>query len=316
MCVILYTEINGKKILVKNRDRAYKASVKIIHEIVNGIEVAYLKDEISGWIEGMNSEGIGIINSTLSSHDSKEPGKKLQKKGNVIFNLLINNKSNEKFYDIINNAKKDYILEGHTLLCHDNDMYHIENTLDNNFIKERLDKPSVYSNYGIRKKDAGYTTCIKGLSTFLRADITRDQLKKNKINSEDDLINILNSNYVNIDPRFHPYRDKHYTIKKIGGLRPKKVKISTTSQIVLNMTDKEFMYYNDVNHCKIEYVNKLPRDYVAKIRIIIKETEKNLKNKRKVFTKKYLRKVYKRFECRDTLRFLKRLNRNLTRRRK
>jgi hypothetical protein len=317
MCVILYTEINGKKILVKNRDRAYKPKVKIIHEIVNGIEVAYLKDESTGWIEGMNANGTGILNSTLSSHDSKEPSKKLKKKGNVIYNSLINNKSNRNFYDIINNAQKDYILEGHTLLCHDNDIYHIENTLKNNFVAERIDKPSVYSNYGIRIKDAGYTKCIKGLSTFLRADITRNQLRKNKIKSEDDLINLLNTNYINIDPRFHPYRDKHYTIKKVRGLDPKKVKISTTGQILLNMTDKEFMYYTDVNQSKkIEYINKLPRDYLPNIRIIIKETEKNLKNKRKVFTRKYLRKVYKKFECKDTRRFLKKRNKNYTRRRK
>ena len=316
MCVILYTKINGKKILVKNRDRAYKPEVKIIHEIVNGIEVAYLKDESTGWIEGMNADGTGILNSTLSSHDSKEPSKKLKKKGNVIYNSLINNRSNKNFYDIINDAEKEYILEGHTLLAHDDDIYHIENTLDNNFIAERLDKPSVYSNYGIRIKDAGYTKCIKGLSTFLRADIMREELKENKIKSEDDLINLLNSNYVNIDPRFHPYRDKYYTIKKVKGLNPKKVKISTTGQILLNMTDKEFIYYTDINNSrKIEYYNRLPREYVPKIRIIIKETEKNLKNKRKVFTKKYLRNVYKRFQCKETRRFLKR-NKNFTRRNK
>lgn len=307
MCVILYTKINGKKVMVKNRDRAYKPDVKIIHEIINGIEVAYLKDESTGWIEGMNSEGTGILNSTLSSHDSKEPSKKLKKKGNVIYNSLTNNKQDRNFYDIINDAKKEYILEGHTLLYHDDKIYHIENTLDNNFVAEKIDRPSVYSNYGIRIKDAGYTKCIKGLSTFLRADIMREELKQNKLKSEDDLINLLNTNYTNIDPRFHPYRDKHYTIRKVKGLNPKKVKISTTGQILLNMTDKEFIYYSDVNQSKkIEYINKLPRDYVPQLRIIIKETEKNLKNKRKIFSRKYLRNVYKKYECKETRRFIRR----------
>jgi hypothetical protein len=316
MCVILYTKINGKKIMVKNRDRAYKPDVKIIHEIVNGIEVAYLKDESTGWIEGMNAEGTGILNSTLSSHDSKEPSKKLKKKGNVIYDSLTNNKPDRNFYDIINDAKKEYILEGHTLLYHNDEIYHIENTLTNNFVAEKITKPSVYSNYGIRIKDAGYTKCIKGLSTFLRADIMREELKQNKLKSEDDLINLLNTNYINIDPRFHPYRDKHYTIRKVNGLNPKKVKISTTGQILLNMTDKEFIYYADVNQSKkIEYINKLPRDYVPHLRIIIKETEKNLKNKRKIFSRKYLRNVYKKYECKETRRFIKK-HKNLTRRQK
>lgn len=124
MCVILYTEINGKKILAKNRDRAYKPEVRIIHEIVNGIEIAYLKDENTGWIEGMNGEGTGIVNSTLNSFDSKTNStKKLKKKGNVIYNALINDKSEKNFYDIIKNAKNDYVLEGHTLLCHENDIF-------------------------------------------------------------------------------------------------------------------------------------------------------------------------------------------------
>ena len=50
MCVIVYTEIDGKKILAKNRDRPYKPDMEIIHKIVNGIEIAYIRDKISGWI--------------------------------------------------------------------------------------------------------------------------------------------------------------------------------------------------------------------------------------------------------------------------
>lgn len=88
MCVILYTEINGKKILAKNRDRAYKPNIKIIHEIVNGIEVAYLKDENSGWIEGMNADGVGIVNSTLNSADSKHNSKKkILKKKEMLYTI-------------------------------------------------------------------------------------------------------------------------------------------------------------------------------------------------------------------------------------
>lgn len=65
MCVILYTEIDGKKILFKNRDLPYKPYIEIIHEIVDGTELAYIRDKKTGWIEGMNDQNIGIINSTM-----------------------------------------------------------------------------------------------------------------------------------------------------------------------------------------------------------------------------------------------------------
>ena len=71
MCVIAYTVIDGKQILVKNRDRSYKPEMEVVHEIVNGIEVAYIRDRFTGWIEGMNEHGVGLVNSTLSFTDGK-----------------------------------------------------------------------------------------------------------------------------------------------------------------------------------------------------------------------------------------------------
>ena len=61
------------KCLFKNRDRNYKPNIRIYHELVNGTEVLYLKDEVTGWCEGMNEYGIGIINSALAvGLDEKE----------------------------------------------------------------------------------------------------------------------------------------------------------------------------------------------------------------------------------------------------
>ena len=80
MCVILCTKIDGKQILAKNRDRTYKPLIEIIHEIVNGIEVAYIKDKNSGWIEGINENKFGLVNSTLSRMDGKIKNKRIVKK--------------------------------------------------------------------------------------------------------------------------------------------------------------------------------------------------------------------------------------------
>ena len=105
MCVILYTKINGKIILAKNRDRIYKPSIEIIHEIIDGIEIVYIKDKQSGWIEGMNSLGFGLVNATLDVKDSKNKTFKTKKhrskyKSNKIFQTLSQNKKSKIFYTL------------------------------------------------------------------------------------------------------------------------------------------------------------------------------------------------------------------------
>ena len=216
-----------------------------------------------------------------------------------MYNALINNDSNANILTVIKNAKTNYILEGHTLLFKDNEIFHIENNKKNFFIAEKINKyPLVFSNYGVQLKGEGYTTCKKGMSAFLRSEIVKHELKENKISSLDDLSKLMNHNYKNINPRFHPYRDKFITMKKNKHIEPKNIVVSTTGQLILNMTDKELIYYTDIhNSDKVTYINKLPRDYLPKIRIIIKETEKRINHPKKIFTKKFLRKVENRFYC-------------------
>ena len=107
----------------------------------------------------------------------------------------------------------------------------------------------------------------------------------------------MNRNYTNIDPRFHPYRDKATTLKRVKYIDDKQIFINTTGQLILNITDNKLIYYTDTNNTKnVTYLNKLPRDYIPKIQIIIKKSKKNLKP-RKIFTKKYMKKIHKRFNC-------------------
>jgi hypothetical protein len=300
MCVILCTEINGKQILAKNRDRNYKPIIEIIHEIINGIEVAYIKDKKSGWIEGMNENGFGLVNSTLSILDGKINRTRLSKKKNLIFKALTEKHIGDNFYDIINNPKNNYTLEGHTILFYDNQLIHFENNKKNEFVAEKIKNNNVYSNYGVNLKKEGFTKCNKGMSAFLRANIVKEELKHHKINTIDDLANLMNTNYKNINPRFHPYRSKQYSRKKNRG-SPSNFNVSTTGQIVFNMTDLILTYYTDINNSKmVKYINRLPSDYTPKIRIIIKETEKQIKNPKKIFTKKYLNDVEERFDCSKT----------------
>lgn len=65
MCVIIYYKQNNN-ILIKNRDTKHMPNIQIIHEIINNIEIVYMHDILTDWIEGINEYGFSIINSSLN----------------------------------------------------------------------------------------------------------------------------------------------------------------------------------------------------------------------------------------------------------
>ena len=301
MCVILFTKINGKTILAKNRDQVHKPEIELIHEIVNGTEIAYIRDKKTEWIEGMNEDGRSIVNATLNINEGKIFKKfKQSYKKNKIYNILTSKKNKDELDVYIKKTNdKGYTFEGNTILVNDNNVYHIEN-IKNVFLIEKIYKPVVYTNHGINIRHAGFTKGKKGLSSFLRRKMIENELKCNKdVDLYDDFVeNVMNINYTNVDPRFHSYRDKKLSLKMSKNSKDKTQRfISTTGQLILNITDKEFVYYTDVNNSQnINYINKLPSNYVPKIRVIIKETEKRVQVKKKAFTRKYLNNLYNKFD--------------------
>jgi hypothetical protein len=310
MCVILFANINGQKILAKNRDRAYKPSIEIIHEIVNGLEVAYIRDKEKGWIEGMNEYGNAMVNSTLSSN--KLDSQKRNVKKNKMYSALIEKDEKSFFHKLLKNDTSDLLLEGHTLIINNNNVYHLENNIHNSYNLENVTENSAFTNHGINLKNEGYQSGKKGLSSFLRKKIVEKEMKElNSIKTCDEKIiydkisSVLNKDYKNIDPRFHPYRDKKTTVKRIPKLSLDQIFINTSGQLLLNTTNKDFVYYRDINNSeKVEYVNKLPKGYNPQIRVIIKETQKEIEKDSeptKIFTKEYLKKLYKRFDIKESL---------------
>jgi hypothetical protein len=302
MCVILYTTLNGKTILAKNRDRTYKPKIQIIHEIVNGIEMVYFKDMETNWMEGLNEKGTAMVNSSLYNpnavsvrHRVREDPDYLKHhttKGNVFHNILCEKESIDNF---LKQDRYFKMIEGHTLLVAKGKCYQIEETEDEFSIKPNHKNNVVLSNHG-EDTDAGYRTGKKGVSSFLRQKIVEQELKK--VKNDDQLLSVMNKNYSNIDPRFHPYRSKQLTKKHNPTLTGKHLKfVRTTSQLLLNITDLEFVYYNDAsNEKKVTFINKLPQYYVPKIKVTIHETVKSLTPKYKIFDAKYLNGVYKKFD--------------------
>ena len=64
-CIIVSKKFGNDMVLAKNRDRAYKPEIEIVHTLINGVEVVYLHDITTDWSEGMNEYGIGIVNASL-----------------------------------------------------------------------------------------------------------------------------------------------------------------------------------------------------------------------------------------------------------
>jgi hypothetical protein len=322
MCVIIYTKINGKQYLIKNRDRTYNPNIEVIHEIINGIEIVYIYDLITGWREGMNELGIGLVNSSLSSSDDinksifervkKNPNYlktrqgKRKLKGESNYEILIDPKFKNKIANCIQHDICYGITSGHTLLVIENNIYHIEkynNNKERDFflIKLNKDKNIVLTNHGIHGNGG-----LKGhsaVSSFLRKDIIEYEMKHNKIHSINDLLEIINTNYTNIDIRFHPYRDGCMSKKLVKSKNFKKTKyVSTTGQLVMNMTDKIFNYFFDSNHSiSVKYVNNLPKNYHQKIQVNIHSNKKNMFRKKRVFSNSYLQKIYRKFKYKNKI---------------
>lgn len=312
MCVIIYTKINGKQFLVKNRDRTYTPKIEIIHEIINGMEIVYINDLVTGWREGMNEHGVGLINSSLATRhdDNKSLSEQIKKnpkllhdykskiKGNTIYNILVDREFERKIYDCLNHDNCSNIAEGHNLIITNHDVFHVEKFKDrdvNDFFINKLNDNTtiVFTNHSIHGS-GGHLEGHSGLSSFLRKEIVDNELKHTKIHSIDDLLNILNTNYENIDPRFHPYRDCN--ISKAFSRYDNAKYVSTNAELIFNMTDKIFSYFPDTHHDKyVKYINKLPKNYTPKIQVHIHTTQKNMMRKKRVFTQSYLNKLYKRF---------------------
>lgn len=301
MCVIFYMNINGQLILAKNRDLPYNPHIDIIHEIVNGIEVVYMMDKKNGWIEGINEYGTGMVNSSLLEDFHHYPRYNMRE--NKMYSTLVKKHMNkqELFDELLKKSDNKYILEGHTLIAHDNHMYHLENSSLNKHVLHSLSlgqKYKVFSNHGIHLPKEGLTDGRGGVSSFLRRELTKaevtDFLKhEHNIKCDDNklydkLSGILNKNYINVEYRFHPYRKK-------SRITDNTVIVNTSAQLVLNITNKEFIYFKDTNCSEnVNYINRLPSHYVPKIRVMIKETEKNMRPVKRL-TQRYLRKIYKRF---------------------
>jgi len=279
MCIIAYLKHNNNIYLIKNRDRIYRARIKIIHELINGIEIVYIKDIDSGWIEGMNEYGISLVNSALlvKYDEAETTGHSKGSDGKKIKNALINKSLKKAIISTLTYSGYSKMpLKGHTIIANPNHIVHIESTSKDspqiNVI--RNNNCIVLSNHGITTK-SGYRIGRKKISSILRKLISEHELKN--ITNENNILDALNKTYYDLDPRFTPYRNREHTLKYICKPKNSDIKIfSTSTQIMMNLTTKEFTIRMDKNNSEYYgYINKLPLNYTAKIKININFITRN-----------------------------------------
>ena len=276
-CVIAHGVFDDKIILAKNRDRAYKASVSIVREIIDGVEVAYILDEDTDWSEGLNEHGIGIVNSALLVEADENEKKNIKKSGEkgedgAKIRKALSLTKLSKVIKSLTSFKGDgnFALMGHTFLGNADRSYSIEVTSETNPKVSVLNKSKIHirTNHGYAYKDAGYTSGDRFASSHKRWKFSQKIL--GKVSNPDDVLTGL-STYQAKNMRDNPYRDvelvKNKTEEDI---------LSTTGQVMLNLTDLELTYRVDQDQSKFLGIkDKTPDHYEPKIKIKVQ----NVKNK-------------------------------------
>jgi hypothetical protein len=275
-CVVAKINVDGKTILAKNIDRGYKAQIEIVHEIVGGVEMVYLHDKLTDWSEGINEFGIGIVNASLQvDFDEKEgdlakqnleKGKapKVSYDGLKIRTALANNKLSEAIQSIVyykGEDEKDVGVKGMTIVSNLKHSFIIEMTSKHLPVIKKIDKDDtiVRTNHGVEYKDTGYTSGVKRDSSISRMNLAKEALKK--VKSAKEVLNAMSKQYTK-DNFMNPYRRKN------------KYDMETTSQVMYNLDDLEFHLRWDIDHSEFKgIVNRLPKGYKPKIKIVVEKTD-------------------------------------------
>lgn len=263
-CIIVSKEIGDKFILAKNRDRAYQPELEIVHEIIDGVEVAYIHDLTTDWSEGMNEFGIGVVNSALLvGHDEAEH--KIVKKGGTPskdgkkIRITLSKKT---LKEAIKSALKvDGGINGHTFVSSANQMVSIEKSSQHkpDIKLHNTKNPVVRTNHGHVFSDVGYTHGIKYLSSKMR-----------KISAEKTIERV--GDWKDVAPAM---RKQYFDKESQLNMRRNTPHMFTSSQTIMNLTDRIFQvewFASKVKTFK-GINNKLPNGYKPKIKIVIEKID-------------------------------------------
>ena len=271
-CIIVGGQDSGGNVLAKARDRNYKPKLLVIRELTpEGVELAYIFDAVTNYLEGMNSFGIGIVNAALLVTDDESAAKKYWKRhkkrgisrdGPRIARALGFKKLSKVIKSLV---AYDSGLKGHTFVGNPTSIYSIEMTSKHNPIVKKLDKSPGYdvrTNHGEDHAGAGYTpTKHPGDYTSSKIRRASASVAISDIDDYRELMPSLANQNFDKDSNFN-------TMRKVPGEKG----MRTSSQIAMHLDRLEMICYMIPGECQFLGIeDRTPEGYIPKINVTVKE---------------------------------------------
>ncbi len=266
-CIIVAGEADGDHVLAKSRDRNYHARVEVIRDLLDdGTEVVYFQDLDTGYAEGMNSHGLGIINSALSIADDEKAKDKTKSKitsddGPRMKNALQYKDIDEAIKALVGHKGG---IKGHTFVGNPTSLYSIEMSSEHTPIVTPLDPTTGYdvrTNHGEDHSGAGYHPQRRP-DDYMSSKIRKAQ-------AEVELADI--ADFDSIAPALAQQSFEPESNNNMLRRTTPESGMVTTSQVALHLPKKEFVFYYFPAECDFEGVkDNTPEDHdpVINIRIV------------------------------------------------
>jgi hypothetical protein len=241
-CTILAGNLNNVTFLFKNRDRSFTPDTVVVHEKLDGVEVAYYTDQTS-WVEGMNEYGVGFVFSQLTGKQHKGYGpaytvsdepkddSKFKRFEKDIKKILTAKNAEEAIKFLINSKKS-----GNFLIGDKKDLYEVEVFKGENKHRKLNFKDSPYyvkTNHGELFPEAGHQPTgdsIKRAGSSIRRHQAYTQLQGTQNISE------------------IPDRMKFQAFDTLSPLNTFRTDIEeyTISQCMMDLTNLKFYFFHDI----------------------------------------------------------------------
>ena len=282
-CIETALKLDGKVFAAKNRDRAYKPELEVVHEVVDGTEIAYLRDVLTDWSEGLNEHGIGILNTALRVDYDEAEGRKIQKgarpsKDGARIRHALTMKTVEDAVKSVTDYQGG--VKGHTIIVSNDTIYTVELTSKHKPVvtKHKAGTFLVRTNHGEKYTDAGYTPKEHPEdyeSSVERHDDAVEALRK--VRRPEEVLQALRNQPHAPHSNLNMFRDTN--------------KLFTSSQVLLNVTD--LVLELDWMSTKVEKMHgvndKLPKGYTPKITIDIQKlTDRDITHMKESLTARKL----------------------------
>jgi len=244
-CIIAGRKFGDGLCLMKTRDRAYDPKLQVLHVERDGTEMAVVFDKTTGYLEGVNEHGIGIVNTTLmvvrdeqegvkKTKGDKQKGPKRSKDGPKIFKALEAETLDDAIRSLVSFRGG---IKGHTFVADGERMVCIERSGRHPAKIHRLDPTRVNTrtNHGVAYPDAGYTHGDDYVSSIVRRWEAQKRLQN--VNNPEVVAPALVQAIHEADSPFNPVRCTD--------------KMRTTSQLTIDTTNPTLYLYVIPGHADL-----------------------------------------------------------------